>query len=58
MDKGDLVQVERAREERPFELQYQNFRVVMSRSRRFCRIRGVNIDGSAPFSVSNVRAGR
>ena len=36
MDKGDLVQVERAREERPFELQYQNFRVVMSRSRRFC----------------------
>ena len=48
-DKGDLVLVEQARKERPFELQYQNFSVVMSRYRRFCMITGVNIDGSAPF---------
>jgi endonuclease G, mitochondrial len=47
--KGDLVQVERAPKERPFELRYQNFSVIMSRSRRFCCITGVNIDGSAPF---------
>ena len=48
-DKSDLVQVERAPKERPFELRYQNFSVIMSRSRRFCCITGVNIDGSAPF---------
>jgi hypothetical protein len=42
-DKSDLVQVERARKERPFELQYRNFSVVMGRSRRFCCITGVNI---------------
>ena len=45
----DLVQVERAPKERPFELRYQNFSVAMSRSRRLCCITGVNIDGSAPF---------
>ena len=48
-DKSDLLQVERAPKERPFELRYQNFSVIMSRSRRFCCITGVNIDGSAPF---------
>jgi endonuclease G len=48
-DKGDLVQVERAPKERPFELKYQNFSVIMSRSRRFCCITGINIDGGAPF---------
>ena len=48
-DKGDLVKVERAPKERPFELRYQNFSVIMSRSRRFCCVTGVNIDGSAPF---------
>jgi endonuclease G, mitochondrial len=48
-DKSDLLQVERAPDERPFELRYQNFSVIMSRSRRFCCITGVNIDGSAPF---------
>ena len=48
-DKSDLLQVERAPTERPFELRYQNFSVIMSRSRRFCCITGVNIDGSAPF---------
>ena len=48
-DKSDLVQVERAPKERPFELRYQNFSVFMSRSRRFCCLTGVNIDGSAPF---------
>ena len=48
-DKSDLVKVERAPKERPFELRYQNFSVIMSRSRRFCCITGVNIDGSAPF---------
>jgi hypothetical protein len=48
-DKGDLVQVEGAPKERPFELRYQNFSVIMSRSRRFCCVTGVNIDGSAPF---------
>ena len=48
-DKRDLLQVERAPKERPFELRYQNFSVIMSRSRRFCCITGVNIDGSAPF---------
>ena len=57
-DKSDLVQVERAPKERPFELRYQNFSVIMSRSRRFCCITGVNIDGSAPFFVSSVQAGR
>ena len=46
----DLLQVERAPKERPFELRYQNFSVVMSRSRRLCCTTGVNIDGSAPFS--------
>ena len=45
----DLVQVERAPKERPFELRYQNFSVIMSRSRRLCCITGVNIDGSASF---------
>jgi len=45
----DLVQLERAPKERPFELQYQNFSVIMSRSRRLCCATGVNIDGSAPF---------
>lgn len=45
----DLVQVERAPKERPFELRYQNFSLIMSRSRRFCCITGVNIDGSAAF---------
>ena len=34
-DKSDLLQVERAPKERPFELRYQNFSVIMSRSRRF-----------------------
>ena len=48
-DKSDLLQVERAPKERPFELRYQNFSVIMSRSRRFCCLTGVNIDGSAPF---------
>ena len=48
-DNSDLVQVERAPKERPFELRYQNFSVIMSRSRRFCCVTGVNIDGSAPF---------
>ena len=48
-DKEDLVQVERAPKERPFELRYQNFSVIMSRSRRLCCTTGVNIDGSAPF---------
>ena len=48
-DKSDLVQVERAPTEKPFELRYQNFSVIMSRSRRFCCITGVNIDGSSPF---------
>jgi endonuclease G, mitochondrial len=47
-DKSDLVQVERAPKERPFELRYQNFSVIMSRSRRFCCITGVNMDGGAP----------
>jgi endonuclease G, mitochondrial len=42
-DKSDLVKVERAPKERPFELRYQNFSVVMSRSRRFCCLTGVNI---------------
>jgi hypothetical protein len=42
-DKSDLVQVERAPKERQFELQCQNLSVVMSRSRRFCCITGVNI---------------
>ena len=45
----DLVQVERAPKERPFELRYQNFSVIMSRSHRLCCITGVNIDGSAPL---------
>ena len=45
----DLVQVERAPKERPFELRYQNFSVIMRRSRRLCCTTGVNIDGSAPF---------
>ena len=45
----DLVQVEGAPKERPFELRYQNFSVIMSRSRRLCCTTGVNIDGSAPF---------
>ena len=45
----DLVQIERAPKERPFELRYQNFSVIMSRSRRFSCLTGVNIDGSAPF---------
>ena len=45
----DLVQVEGAPRQRPFELRYQNFSVIMSRSRRLCFIMGVNIDGSAPF---------
>ena len=57
-DKSDLVQVERAPTERPFELRYQNFSVIMSRARRFCCLTGVNIDGSAPFFLSNVQAGR
>ena len=57
-DKSDLLQVERAPKERPFELRYQNFSVIMSRSRRFCCLTGVNIDGSAPFFVSSVRGGR
>jgi endonuclease G, mitochondrial len=48
-DKSDLVKVKRAPKERPFELRYQNFSVIMSRSRRFCCITGVNIDGHAPF---------
>ena len=47
--RSDLVQVERAPKERPFELRYQNFSVIMSRSRRFCCITGVNIDGQRPF---------
>jgi hypothetical protein len=47
--KGDLVKVERAPKERPFELRYQNFSVIMRRSRRFCCITGVNIDGTASF---------
>ena len=42
-DKSDLVEVERAPKERPFELRYQNFSVVMSRSRRVCCLTGVNI---------------
>jgi hypothetical protein len=42
-DKGDLVQVERAPKERLFELRYQNFSVIMSRSRRFCCLTSVNI---------------
>jgi endonuclease G, mitochondrial len=54
----DLIQVERAPKERPFELRYQNFSVVMSRSRRLCCITGVNIDGSAPFFISSGRDGR
>ena len=48
-EKSDLVQVERAPKERPFELRYQNFSVIMSQSRRLCCIMGVNIDGHAPF---------
>jgi hypothetical protein len=55
-DKGDLVQVERARKERPFELQYQNFSVVMSRSRRFLQDNGCEHRRERPFfSVSSVR---
>ena len=45
----DLIQVERAPKGRPFELRYQNFSVIMSRSRRLCCTTGVNIDGGAPF---------
>jgi endonuclease G, mitochondrial len=48
-DKSDLLQVEQAPKERPFELRYQNFSVIMSRSRRFCCLTGVNFDGRAPF---------
>jgi hypothetical protein len=51
-DTSDLVKVERAPKERLFELRYQNFSVVMSRSRRFCCVTAVNIDGSAPFTIS------
>jgi endonuclease G len=47
--KDDLVRIEQAPKERPFELRYQNFSVIMSRSRRLCCITGVNIDGGAPF---------
>ena len=53
-DQSDLVQVERAPKERPFELRYQNFRVT--RSRRFCCLTGVNIDPL--FFVSSVLGGR
>ena len=35
-DKSDLLPVERAPKERPCELRYQNFSVIMSRSRRLC----------------------
>ena len=38
-EKSDLVQVERAPKERPFELRYQNFSVIMSQSRRFAAFR-------------------
>ena len=48
-DKSDLLQVERAPKERPFELRYQNFSVIMSRSRRFCCITGVNNRRQRPF---------
>jgi len=53
----DLVQVERAPKERPFELRYQNFSVIMSRSRRLCCTTGVNIDGSAPSKHQPGRVG-
>jgi endonuclease G len=57
-EKSDLVQVERASKERPFELRYQHFSVIVSRSRRFCCITGVNSTGTPLFSVSSVRGGR
>ena len=48
-DKGDLLQVERAPDERPFELRYQNFSVIMSRSRRFLLLNGCQYRRQRPF---------
>jgi endonuclease G, mitochondrial len=45
----DMAPVARAKHGRPFELCYQNFSVVMQKSRRLCCVTGVNIDGGATF---------
>src|SRR5262245_55847378 len=48
-DNADEVSIVRARAGRPFELCYENFSVVMRKSRRLCCVTAVNIDGSQPF---------
>ena len=48
-DLDDHVKIARAPEGSPFELRYQNFSVMMSRSRRLCCVSAVNIDGAATF---------
>ena len=54
----DLVQVERAPKESPFELRYQNFSVIMSRS-RVSAVQRVSISMVAlPFFISSGRDGR
>ena len=47
--EDDLLRVEGAPKESPFELRYQNFSVAMSRSRRFCCNHGCQYRRQRPF---------
>jgi len=49
VDTTDITRPTRAKPERPFELCYRRFSVVMRASRRLCWVTGVNIDGGEPF---------